>query len=211
MDKKIRLNSMPDQKIIFSHIAAVSQNNVIGLKNKLPWHIPEDLRYFFNTTKNKALIMGRKTFESLGKPLKGRLHAVVSQSPNFLPEVGPASETFVWGGGGNPALKSHSDISLILKKSSPVVICPSIKKAMDFCSHQEVLEKYGSEIFITGGGEIYKQTLSLADRLYITRIHQEYEGDAFYPAIPRGQFKEISRTDRTEPAPLSFLIYEKIP
>ena len=74
------------KQIILSHIVAVSQNNVIGLKNKLPWHIPEDLKYFYNTTKNKVVIMGRKTFQSLGKALPDRLNVVLTKNNAFKKE-----------------------------------------------------------------------------------------------------------------------------
>ena len=166
------------KKIILSHIVAVSQNNVIGLKNKLPWHIPEDLKYFYSTTKNKALIMGRKTFQSLGKSLPNRLNVVLTKNKGF--------------------------------KADGAVVFASFDEALKYCQKDKILEKYGKEIFITGGGEIYKQSLPLMDRLYITRINKEYEGDAFYPEIPRNQFKELSRIDRSEPIPFSFLLYERI-
>ena len=169
---------MNHTKLTLSHISAVSKNNVIGLRNKLPWHIPEDLKYFYKTTKNKTLIMGRKTFESLGQALPNRLNLVLTRDRAFEKEG--------------------------------AVVFPSLEKALEYAGWMENLKKYGKEIFITGGGEIYKQTLPLMDRLYITRIHKEYEGDVFYPEIPMDQFKEISRIDRTEPVPFSFLIYEKI-
>lgn len=168
---------MPDQKIILSHIAAVSQNNVIGLKGKLPWDIPEDLKYFFSTTKNKVLIMGRKTYVSLGKALPNRLHLVLTRDPTF--------------------------------KKQGCVVVPSFEKALEYAAQDHILKQYGHEIFIIGGGEIYKQTLHLMDRLYITRIHKEYEGDAFYPKIPEDQFQELSRVDRLKPVSFSFLVYKK--
>ena len=167
-----------DQNVILSHIVAASQNNVIGIKNKLPWHIPEDLKYFYKTTKNKALIMGRKTFQSLGKALPNRLNVVLTKTQDF--------------------------------KAEGAVVFSSFEEALRHCKQTENLEKYGKEIFITGGGEIYKQTLPLMNRLYITRIHEVYEGDSFYPEIPMNQFKEVSRIDKTGSIPFSFLIYEKI-
>ena len=165
------------KQIILSHIVAASQNNVIGLKNKLPWHIPEDLKYFYNTTKNKVVIMGRKTFQSLGKALPDRLNVVLTKNKTF--------------------------------KKEGVMVFASFEEALKYCQQDEILKKYNKEIFVTGGGEIYKQTLPLMDRLYITRIHKKYEGDAFYPEIPVDQFKESSRIDRSKPLPFSFLIYEK--
>ena len=165
-------------QIILSHIVAVSKNNVIGLKGELPWDIPEDLKYFFNKTKEKSLVMGRKTFESLGKALPNRLNIVITRQADF--------------------------------KAKDTVVFSSFEKALNYAKKEDIIQKYGTEIFIGGGGEIYKQTLPLMDRLYITRIHREYEGDAFYPSIPENQFKQTRREDRKEPVPFSFLIYERI-
>ena len=151
---------------------------MIGIKNKLPWHIPEDLKYFYRTTQGKALIMGRKTFESLGKALPNRLNLVLTKNQTF--------------------------------KKEGALVFPSFELALNYCREAKILEQYGTEIFITGGGEIYKQTLPLMDRLYITRIYKKYEGDAFYPEIPMNQFQEVSRMDKAGPVPFSFLIYEKI-
>ena len=167
---------MNDSDLVFSHIVAASKNHVIGINNKLPWHIPEDLEYFKKMTFHKAIIMGRKTFESLGKALPNRLNLVLSRDKNFNPEG-----AFCFS---------------------------SIQKAIPYCSQPENLAKYGKEIFIIGGGEIFKQTLPFVHRLYVTRIHEDYKGDAFYPAIPEDQFQEIKRTDRSKPVPFSFLVFE---
>ena len=86
---------------------------------------------------------------------------------------------------------------------------PLLKKLLKYCQQDKIVKKYDKEIFVTGGGEIYKQTLPLMDRLYITRIRRKYDGDAFYPEIPMNQFKEVSRIDRLKPVPFSFLIYER--
>ena len=166
-------------KAFYSHISAVAQNNTIGFKGKLPWHIPEDLKFFYQKTKGHALIMGRKTFESLGEPLPHRLHVVVTRQKNFQ------------------------------AKALSVVLCRSIEDAMAFCSQKEVLKKHGSEVFITGGGEIYKQSLSFVKYIYLTRIHKSYKGDAFYPELPQGMFKEISRKDFSGDPSYSFITYEK--
>ncbi len=165
-------------EIILSHMVAASQNNVIGLKNNLPWHIPEDLKYYKTKTTGKPLIMGRKTFESLGKALPDRLNIVVTRNKSF--------------------------------KAKNTVIFSSVKKCINFCKQKKIIQKYGTEIFIIGGGEIFSQTIDIVDRLYITRIYKDYEGDTFYPEIPKNKFKEMSRIDRTEPVPFSFLIFERI-
>ena len=163
--------------LIFCHVVAASQNNVIGQKNKLPWHIPEDLDFFHKVTKGKALIMGRKTFESLGSPLRDRLNVVVTQKKDLKI---PGARVF-----------------------------SSLQEAMDHCSQEEIVKQYGKEICIIGGGEIYKQTLPLVQRLYLTRIHQSYEGDTFYPELPKGEFKEVSRDDKENEPAYSFLVYER--
>ena len=193
-----------NSKVIFSHIAAASENHVIGYKGQLPWHIPEDLRFFHRTTKGKALIMGRKTFESLGKPLPHRLNVVVTRQKDFQPKINTIPDP--WAYAAHPV----SSMMDIMKKALSVVICSSIEEAMDFCSRKEVLQQHGTEIFISGGGGIYKQTLSLVQRIYLTRIHKNFKGDAFYPEIPEDQFQEVYRKDINEaPIPYSFITYER--
>lgn len=163
--------------LIYSHICAAAENNTIGLKGELPWNIPEDLQFFKEKTLGKALIMGRKTFESLGSALPKRLNIVVSRQSDFsVPEN--------------------------------VHLCPSLEKAYELCKTIDT-NLYGKEIFIIGGGEIYKRTLPLVHRIYLTRIHREYEGDAFYPEIPKEEFEEINRKDREGNPPYSFIIYKR--
>ena len=165
-------------KVILSHIVAVSKNHVIGHQGKLPWHIPQDLNYFFEKTKQKILIMGRKTFESLGKALPHRLNIVLTSQKAWT-----AKDTLVFR---------------------------DWDKAIEYASQPSLVKKYGTEIFIGGGGEIYKKSLLLMDKLYVTRIHKNYPGDAFYPEIPEREFELISQIDHQEPEPFSFLIYKKI-
>ena len=90
------------------------------------------------------------------------------------------------------------------------IIFHSISEAMNHCKTEPLIKKYGTEIAIIGGAEIYKQTLPYVDRIYITRIHKDYEGDARYPSIPKDQFREVDRRDREQPVPFSFLIYNRI-
>ena len=163
---------------ILSHITAVSANNVIGRNNQLPWNIPEDLKFFQNKTKGHTLIMGRKTFESLGKPLPYRINIVVSKNKNFKDSMKSRNQVFVF-----------SDLDSAVKYA------------------QE--QTQGPEIFIIGGGEIYRQSLSKVQKIYLTRIHQEYQGDAFYPEIPEDQFQLTERRDRPGPPPFSFLTYTR--
>src|SRR6185369_16489460 len=106
-----------------SHIVAVSENDVIGTNNTLPWHIPEDMKFFRDKTKGRALIMGRKTFESVGHPLPHRLNVVVTRQSNY-------------------------------PQKDNVVIMPDLRSAIEYC--QGKTKTYGEEIFIIGGGEIFR-------------------------------------------------------
>ena len=158
-----------------SHIEAVSRNDVIGANQTLPWDIPEDMKFFRDKTKGKALIMGRKTFESVGHPLPNRLNVVVTRQKDYP------------------------------SKAPNVVVKPDLKSAIEYCQTQ--VSKYGEEIFIIGGGEIYKESMPLVDVIYLTRIHADFEGDTRYPKVDSSQFELIEQRDRTEPVPFSFLTY----
>jgi len=122
-------------------IAAVARNRVIGNRGKLPWHIPEDLKRFKRLTSGHSVIMGRKTFDELGKPLPKRRNIVVSRG-----------EIRVEG----------------------AEVYHAIDPAIEACRGEDLA-------FILGGGEIYAQTITRADILYLTLIHRDYEGDAYFP------------------------------
>lgn len=160
-----------------SHIVAAAANDVIGVNNGLPWDIPEDMKFFRDKTKGRALIMGRKTFESVGHPLPKRLNVVVTRDPKYA----------------HPA--------------DNVVIKPDLQSAIEYCRTQTA--QYGEEIFIIGGGEIFKESLPLVDVIYLTRIHKDYPGDIKYPIVPREDFDVVERRDRDEPVPFSFLTYQR--
>ena len=160
---------------IFSHIVAASSNNVIGVQNELPWNIPEDMKFFREKTRGHTIIMGRKTFESLGSPLPKRNNIVISRS-------------------------THTS------NQQNVYWTTNIEKAMQMAQEISPLK----EIFIIGGGEIYKQSINKVQRIYLTRIYKEYQGDAFYPEVPLNQFK-ISEEKKHDGDPaFSFMTYERI-
>lgn len=161
--------------MILSHIVAAAKNGVIGVNNTLPWHIPEDLKFFREKTKGKALIMGRKTFESVGHPLPHRLNVVITRQTDYRPDG------------------AH--------------VVRSLDEAIEYCQSQK--HKYGDEIFIIGGGEIFKDSMGRVDLIYLTRIHKDYPGDIFYPDVDPLKFEEIERRDRDEPVPFSFLTYAR--
>ena len=126
-----------------SLIVAMTKNHVIGKDNQMPWHLPADLAWFRQNTTGKPVIMGRKTFESIGRPLPKRTNIVLSRQP------------FMYEG---------------------VVWKESLESAVDFVCDSE-------EIMLIGGGQLFKQYLPQADRLYLTEIQTELEGDTFFPPI----------------------------
>ncbi len=132
-----------------SIIVACSRNNVIGRDNALPWHLSEDLRHFRQTTMGKPMIMGRKTFDAIGRPLPGRTTLVVTRQRDWRREG--------------------------------VVVCASLAQAL--AEARRHLAADSDEIIIAGGEEIYRQSLDLADQVYLTRVEMEVEGDAFFPEL----------------------------
>lgn len=172
-----------NKKPLIAHIVAAAKNGVIGVDNKLPWDIPEDMKFFRSRTKGAALIMGRKTFESVGHPLPNRLNVVVTRQKDYKPDV-PNTE------------------------KAPYHICQDIDSALKYC--MERVENYNNEIFIIGGGEIYKQSVDLVNTIFLTRIHRDVEGDAKYPDPDLSKFKLVEKIDRNEPEPFSFLTYKRI-
>ena len=132
--------------MIVSIIVAIADRNVIGDDNKLPWHLPDDLKNFKRLTMGKYIIMGRKTWESLNKPLPGRTNIVITR---------------------------NTDI-----KTQGILVFNSVEEALKFAEEQKQ-----SEIFIIGGEQIYRQTLPLANRLFVTKVLGSFEGDAFFPEI----------------------------
>lgn len=138
-------------------VVAMSENRVIGKDGALPWHLPGDLVHFKKTTMGKPIIMGRKTFDSLEKPLSGRVNIIVSRNPDFQVDGAMTSRNLV----------------------------EAIEKAMSFVGDD-------GEICILGGAEIYRQALPIADRLCMTHVHANVEGDTFFPEFDPAQWSIIS-------------------
>lgn len=160
---------------IFSLISALARNRVIGINNTLPWRLPEDLQHFKRLTLGHHIVMGRKTFESLGRPLAGRTSVVISRDPHYLLPEG-------------------------------CLLAGSIEAALALCDED-------SEIFCIGGAQLYAQALPLADRLYLTEIHAEFQGDAWFPEFDRGIWTEIVRETHVSPNGLGydFVTYARSP
>ena len=158
-----------------SLIAAMAKNRVIGRNNALPWHLPEDLKYFKATTLGKPILMGRKTFDSIGKPLPGRTSVGLTRNPE-------------WSFDG-------------------CLVVPSLDVALARLADRE-------EVLVIGGADLYQQTLPRADRLYLTEINADFEGDAWFPDFDRSQWQQISRQphpDNGRGFSFDFVVYQRKP
>lgn len=150
-----------------SLVVAASENNVIGKDNRLLWHLPNDMKFFKNTTWGMPVIMGRKTFESLGKPLTGRTNIVMTRDKDWT--------------------------------AKGTTVTANMEEAM-----KAAAETDAKEVFVIGGGEIFKQVLPQANRVYLTRVHTKLEGDAFFPELPAKDWKLLSQLDFTADAKHAF-------
>lgn len=155
-----------------SIIVAIDEKRGIGLDNHLPWHLPSDLQHFKKTTLGHHLIMGRKTFLSLGTPLPKRTNIVLTQNPFYKP-------------------------------LADVVIAHSLEEAFLIAKN-----KGETEAFIIGGATIYRQSLPLADRLYLTLVHTQTKADVFFPEISPHNWTEDYSTHHPadENHPFAFTI-----
>lgn len=160
---------------MISFLLAMDRNALIGRDNSLPWHLPDDFRYFKKLTTGHPVIMGRKTFESVGKPLPGRQNIVLTRNNDFSP--------------------AGVDV---------------------YHSVEELLGSgitFGKECFVIGGAHIFNTFIAYADRLYLTKIDAEFEGDTYFTVLESCQWRLVSNTpgilDRKNIFPHSFLVYER--
>jgi dihydrofolate reductase len=169
---------------------AAAENRAIGKGGRLPWRLPADLRHFKELTTGQTVLMGRKTFESIGRPLPGRENFVVSRTPD------PVRRGHV----GGPEATLESNVS----RSGPGPV-----QVRFFSSIDEALASVRTGIcFVIGGAEIYRQTLGRADGIWLTRVPGRYEADAFYPEIP-ADFREVSRRPLEGGTPAEVIFYER--
>ncbi|MDO8958434.1 MAG: dihydrofolate reductase [Rhodocyclaceae bacterium] len=184
-------------------IAAVASNGVIGDSNALPWHLPEDLKHFKQLTNGHAVIMGRKTWESLPprfRPLPGRLNIVLTRDPSYVAEdasvVHSLADALKVGAGGTAPEET--------RRAAPSVSSPPGGRA----PHGGA---FGGGLFVIGGAELYAHALPLAERLELTEIDAEFFGDAFFPDYDRAQWREVKReTGRTDAGlGYAFVTYER--
>ncbi len=157
--------------MMVSIIAAVSQNGVIGRGGSMPWRIPGEQKRFRELTLHKTVIMGRITFEEIGKPLPGRKTVVISRT------------------------KEYNFPDLLTVKS--------LDEAYDLLRGEE-------EVFIAGGGQLYKSAMPHVFRIYLTLIHKDFPGDVYFPPIKKEQFCKIFEKSVPGPIPYTYYTYERV-
>lgn len=160
-------------------IVAAARNHVIGRDNKLPWHLPQDLKHFKSVTLGKPIIMGRKTYESIGKPLPGRTNIVITRQQDWCAD----------------------GVQVVHDLASAIALAKAI-----------AIEDGVTEVIIIGGAEIYRGGIELAQRIYLTRIDVDVDGDAFFPRLAQEEWQLISVTpsDSDTTVPHEFQILERI-
>jgi len=141
-------------------VVAVAQNGVIGRDNQLIWHLPADLKHFKQLTTGHPIVMGRRTFDSIGRPLPNRTSIVVTRQADWA--------------------------------------VPGCEVAYSVPAALELARTFGADVFVIGGGEIYRQALPAADVVYLTEVHHDFEGSATFPDLSPLEWREESR-ERHEP------------
>ena len=159
-----------------SLVVAASTNNVIGSDGGLPWHLPDDLRHFKRLTTGNPIVMGRKTFESIGRPLPDRRNIVMTRDPDYM------------------------------ARGCDVV--SSVREALD-------IEADADEVMIIGGGQVYRDFLPHADRIYLTRVQADVEGDTYFPDIDEAGWRLVSSephaADEKHAYAFDVMVYERRP
>ena len=166
--------------MLISLIVAVAKNRVIGATGAMPWKLSSDLKYFKEKTLNKPVLMGRKTFESIGKPLPNRDNIVVTRNVEF----------------------EHEGVFTVTSVALGLELAESL-----------AIKCGADEIMVIGGGEIYAQMLTFADRIYKTEVHKDVVGDTLFPELDPARWHEISRethkAQENDSADFSFVVLER--
>lgn len=163
---------------IIAAIVAMARNRVIGKDNQMPWHIPEEFKYFRRMTMGKPLIMGRKSFDALGgKPLPGRANIIISRNPGAV----------------------QGDVIAV------ATLDEAVEKAREIARRDGV-----DEIFIAGGAQIYEMAMPVTQRLYLTIIDRDYEGNVFFPQFEMQNWRETSSTPVDYDPPYAMKIFDRI-
>ena len=160
---------------MLSFIAAMDRNNVIGYQKGMPWYLPNDFKFFKETTTGHTMIMGRKTFESIGRVLPNRKHVILTSKNNGFPEE----------------VEIIHDVQTIIDRYKYI----------------------NEEVFVIGGGHLFKELMDKADKLYVTRIDETFQGDVYFPEIRPEEWKETKCAkglkDEKNPYDYYFLEFER--
>jgi len=142
--------------MIISFIAAMDKNRVIGKDNSLPWNMPADMKHFKDLTLGKPIVMGRKTYETIGKPLPNRKNIIITRDQDY--------------------------------KAEGCIVAHSIEESLQSAENAE-------EVMVIGGANIYKQFLPRTDKIYLTIIEHDFEGDTYFPEYNEDEWKEVEREE----------------
>jgi len=158
-----------------SIVVAMAANGVIGQNNELPWHLPADLKHFKQTTMGKPILMGRKTWESIGRPLPGRTNIVITRDSTY--------------------------------SAAGCIVVHSVDAALTAAGEQD-------EVMVIGGAQLYRRLLPYAETIYLTRIHERFDGDTRFPEIPDAEWQQLERidheADEKNPYDYSFIRLERL-
>jgi dihydrofolate reductase len=144
-----------NKQMIITIVVATAENHAIGKDNKLLWYLPNDLKHFKTITSGHTVIMGRKTYDSVGKPLPNRRNIIITRQQIDIPGC---------------------------------EVVNSLEEAVALCKTEE-------EVFIVGGAEIYRQAMAITNKIYLTIVHQNFEGDTYFPDIDKNIWVETERED----------------
>ncbi|WP_017187152.1 dihydrofolate reductase [Alkalibacillus haloalkaliphilus] len=158
-----------------SLIVAMDDNQVIGLNNDMPWHLPNDLKYFKKVTSDSTIVMGRKTFESIGRPLPNRHNIIMTRNDQYTQE-------------GCSVVRNWEELPPLVEGEE--------------------------EVFIIGGSELFKDALNQVDYMYITKIHETFDGDTYFPTINWDDWtlvsEQLGELDEKNKHEHTFLIYRRV-
>lgn len=170
--------------MILSIIVAAASNRVMGKDNQLPWNLPNDLQYFKKSTMGKPMIMGRKTYESIGKPLPGRPHIIITRQNNYQ------------------APNANEQVQVVTTLDEAIALAKTL-----------IVNTENQEVMVIGGAEICALAFEQTERLYLTQVHADVEGDVLFPEFDQNQWQEVSREDYlasdNNPYDYSFVVYER--
>ncbi|MCP5191096.1 MAG: dihydrofolate reductase [Pseudomonadales bacterium] len=175
----------PGEPVPLALVVAMDRNRLMGAAGGLPWHIPSDLRQFRRLTMGHAIVMGRRTYESIGKPLGGRLNIVVTSRP----------------------------LSAVESSDAPLRVATSLQQAWELGAAWQQDGQSAHEVMVIGGAQLYAAALDVATRIYLTRVEGEFQGDTWFPELPVETWRLVSERalprGEKDDAPCTFTVLER--